>query len=450
MANRKNTFLLKRSNVAGNIPVAGQIELGELALNTADVKLYASGTTTNSILQVGWDRVSRTGDTMTGTLYLPTISATTYQNLPSISGLYLPLSGGTVTGQTIFSSSLSASTISAVTYNGYLPATQDGTILYSPTKSFTPTGTVSTSNMTVTSIGTQFNNTMIGAKLIISGDSRIITGYTSTTVVTVDRPYTQNYSAVAAGNWGVYFKVFEIPASGYPNFYLGNQSGGAPPGTVFLSNNAGFVNTQFAFTQGTNSFYGDTTNYRASGYIVWAPGTSFDKFGTTNDLGIRRNSAGVLEVFDGWTFSGLTSRRDLLVRNLSASTISATTYENLPTDVFVTGGTYSSGVATFTNTTGGTFNVNGFFTGGTPSVSFTQSSPSTGWTFTHNLGLERPMITVYNSSNQVIIPQEITALSTSTIHISFPVPISGYAIAGGGVIPQQTEEINIITSIIFG
>jgi hypothetical protein len=60
------------------------------------------------------------------------------------------------------------------------------------------------------------------------------------------------------------------------------------------------------------------------------------------------------------------------------------------------------------------------------------------------------MITVYNSNNQVIIPQEITALSTSTIYISFPVPISGYAIAGGGVIPQQTEEINIITSIIFG
>jgi hypothetical protein len=202
MANRKNTFLLKRSNVAGNVPVAGQIELGELALNTADVKLYASGTTTNSILQVGWDRVSRTGDTMTGTLYLPTISATTYQNLP--------------------------------------------------------------------------------------------------------------------------------------------------------------------------------------------------------------------------------------------------------TDIYVSGGTYNSGVATFTNTTGGTFNVSGFFTGGTPSVSFTQSSPSTGWTFTHNLGLERPMITVYNSNNQVIIPQEITALSTSTIYISFPVPISGYAIAGGGVIPQQTEEINIITSIIFG
>lgn len=91
MATRKNTFLLKRSNVAGNIPTAGQILLGELALNTADVKLYASGTTTNSIIPIGWDRISRTGDTMTGTLYVPTISATTYQNLPND----LPISGTT-------------------------------------------------------------------------------------------------------------------------------------------------------------------------------------------------------------------------------------------------------------------------------------------------------------------------------------------------------------------
>jgi hypothetical protein len=77
MANRQNIFLLKRSNVAGKVPAAGSLLLGELSLNTADVKLYASGTTTNSILPIGWDRIARTGDTMTGTLIVPTVSATT-------------------------------------------------------------------------------------------------------------------------------------------------------------------------------------------------------------------------------------------------------------------------------------------------------------------------------------------------------------------------------------
>jgi hypothetical protein len=51
-----------------------------------------------------------------------------------------------------------------------------------------------------------------------------------------------------------------------------------------------------------------------------------------------------------------------LYGDLSANTISATTYLNLPTDIRVTGGTYTAGTATFRNNTGGTFNVTGFST----------------------------------------------------------------------------------------
>lgn len=87
MANRKTTFLLKGSSVPGKIPISGDLQLKEIAINFADVILYASGTTANSILPIGWDRLARTGDTMTGTLYSPsisatTISATTYFGLP--------------------------------------------------------------------------------------------------------------------------------------------------------------------------------------------------------------------------------------------------------------------------------------------------------------------------------------------------------------------------------
>jgi len=180
MAIRENTILLKRSDVPGKIPLAGDIQLGELALNIADVKLYASGTTENDIVQIGWDRISRTGDTVTGDyvinggLTANTMSATTYQNLPisgvtggtgisattsngvvtitntspnqtvtisggtniQIAGIYpnfgvnftgttgggggdyLPLSGGTVTGATNFTNGLIANTISGGTYVG--------------------------------------------------------------------------------------------------------------------------------------------------------------------------------------------------------------------------------------------------------------------------------------------------------------------------------------------
>jgi hypothetical protein len=58
--------------------------------------------------------------------------------------------------------------------------------------------------------------------------------------------------------------------------------------------------------------------------------------------------------FTGGTVTGATN----FTAGLTANTISATTYQNLPTDVRVTGSTYSNNTLTFTNNTGGTFNVN--------------------------------------------------------------------------------------------
>jgi hypothetical protein len=62
MAKRQNTFLVKNSNVPGKIPSPGDLQLGELTLNIADVKLYTSSTTENDIIQIGWDKINRAGD----------------------------------------------------------------------------------------------------------------------------------------------------------------------------------------------------------------------------------------------------------------------------------------------------------------------------------------------------------------------------------------------------
>jgi hypothetical protein len=76
--------------------------------------------------------------------------------------------------------------------------------------------------------------------------------------------------------------------------------------------------------------------------------------------------------FTGGTVTGPTN----FTNGLTANTISATTYQNLPVDVFVTGGTYSSGSATFTNNTGGTFTVTGFSTGGGSFTGGTVTGPT--------------------------------------------------------------------------
>ncbi len=68
--------------------------------------------------------------------------------------------------------------------------------------------------------------------------------------------------------------------------------------------------------------------------------------------------------FTGGTVTGPTE----FLNGLTSTTVSATTYLNLPTDVYVTEGTYSAGTTTFTNSTGGTFEVTGYFTGGTDGI----------------------------------------------------------------------------------
>jgi uncharacterized delta-60 repeat protein len=79
--------------------------------------------------------------------------------------------------------------------------------------------------------------------------------------------------------------------------------------------------------------------------------------GTSNGFVLANISDITSSPFTGGTVSGAT----IFTGGLSANTISATTYLNLPRDVFVSGGTYNSGSTslTFTNTSGGTFNVTG-------------------------------------------------------------------------------------------
>ena len=68
----------------------------------------------------------------------------------------------------------------------------------------------------------------------------------------------------------------------------------------------------------------------------------------------------------------------------------------------------------------------------------TQSTAASTWTFTHNLGVQYPNVTVYNNSNEIILPQTITATDTNTLVLTFGSTVAGYAIAGiGGIINVQ-------------
>jgi hypothetical protein len=91
---------------------------------------------------------------------------------------------------------------------------------------------------------------------------------------------------------------------------------------------------------------------------------------TLSGTGTLGTISGITAGGGGTTFTGGTVTGPTRFTNgLTANTFSATTYLGLPKDIYVTGGTYSSGTATFKNNSGGTFNVTGFSTGGGSAIS---------------------------------------------------------------------------------
>ena len=217
-------------------------------------------------------------------------------------------------------------------------ALQDGTILYHSTKWFVPTGTVSTSGTTVTSEGTQFTSAMVGAKLTINGEWRIITAFTNTTTVVVASAYSQNYSGVVAGSWGVYSRfirtTYEFPANYNISEIYGYQGvrAFAIDGNTFSvdivrgsSNNVNYNTNQAIFGGGRQIIWSNLT-------------TGVNESGGTKDLGLRRNAAGVLEIYDGVTATGLeANRRDLLARNVTASQYKLNALNTAPASATATG-----------------------------------------------------------------------------------------------------------------
>ena len=191
-------------------------------------------------------------------------------------------------------------------------------------------------------------------------------------------------------------------------------------------------------TGGTfNSNLGVLSLNKTNGSIQITGFTDFYITGVTYDnnnvLTFTNNNGQSLSVlfniFSGLTVNGL----------ISSDTISATTYQNLPTslDVFVTGGTYTNGTAVFTNNTGGTFNVSGFVTGFTDTfVTGSTYNNSNVFTFTNNTGGTFSIL-INQMSGLTINGSLITDAVSATTYQNLP--ISGV-----------TNGVGISTSITDG
>ena len=179
----------------------------------------------------------------------------------------------------------------------------------------------------------------------------------------------------------VYYKLKNVPwnntFSDWELFELGsNFTGGTVSGATI------FTNGVTANTFSAATYLGLPSDIYVTGF------TYLD-----NTLTIERSSGNPNLFVTINDFTGLTINGDLnvtgntIVDGITANTISASTYLNLPIDVFVTGGTYSSGITTFTNNTGGTFDVSGFVTGDTFVTGLTFNNSNYDLTIIRNDGV---------------------------------------------------------------
>jgi hypothetical protein len=149
----------------------------------------------------------------------------------------------------------------------------------------------------------------------------------------------------------------------------------------------------------------------------------------------------VQDTTDDPTGSSKQITRDNLLKNISgftATTISATTYSNLPTDIRVTGGTYSAGTTTFTNNTGGTFSVTGFTTGSTLTTNKIWIGDNTNTPIERNVSGD---INISISGVTTIQPNVVTYSKIQQISTN---AVLGSQSVSGGIV----EEIPIIDAYI--
>lgn len=194
------------------------------------------------------------------------------------------------------------------------------------------TGTISSNGTTITGVGTSFTSFMVGAKIIVNGEERIISTYISPTSITINSSYSQNYSGVS---FAVYCYVSKVQWTGgeyCPIFYT--HIGGE----YFLKSYDRII-FGAKISNGQNDGhlnFNDLNAIKLAGNhnIIWssqnATGNA-DK--ATADTGIRREGAGLLSIYDGVTGSNY---RDLKLRNIILANSLANQYytiKNSTTDV---------------------------------------------------------------------------------------------------------------------
>ena len=386
----------------------------------------------------------------------------------TISGDYLPLSGGTVTGGTIFTSGLSANTA----FNYSDGSQQLGRVLTSDANG--------NASWQVQAVGTSltyfFNNSLADVSPYFQAKTDVQTQAleTITNLNVVNNQLLAGFITdagqpeltfipggivslhihAANTNSGkateLYFELYKRTTGGTET--LLGQSNLTPTLGALQSG----YETELSITATTLNV---TDRFVTKVYARVTGGGSapnIDLYLADGTLSRVQIPTPILNFTNYVPYSGATGDVNLGIHGLVATTISATTYQGLPidirvtggtfnqsnrtatftnntggtftvtgfTDTFVTGGTYNNttGTATFANNTGGTFNVTGFTTGATGSSSLVVSSTAISGGQTDNILFQSGSTLLQSNAFKYIASSNTLNLSAATANLNFRTP----------------------------
>ena len=316
--------------------------------------LNAAGTSTAFIRADG----VFSGTSIYGTgLTALTISATTYLNLPSAT-----FTGGTVSGPTNFTSGLTANTISATTFSG------NGSGLTNVQNIYNSDGTISSDRYVNISGNTLWFSGLANGFQVIINDGITKPGFTilSDSLGGPSFSVTYDGSIIIDGPAEFYnttqfdstVSIINLSPDNTSPYLLGLNS----------SNEVATFDSSLLLNAITGGTYSGT-----SLYLVTNSGNTIEISGFTK-------SGGTLS-FTGGTVTGPTN----FTGGLTANTISATTYQNLPS---FTGGTVSGATRFISGLTANTISATTY-----QNLPATPFLPLTGGTITGNVTVNAPVST---------------------------------------------------------
>lgn len=370
---------LRRSSVSGQKPTNANLQLGELALNTTDGKVYMSvsgslGPTVEELIST--NTVNTGSVNISGSLNL-TGTETITGSLNVTDDLYV--SGNIFLGTDVSTDRI---VIKSWISSSIIPSDDSFYYLGQPVKKWA----------NIYSTTASFNRLMgiTGGTLNISNAS--ITG------------------SMTGSFKGDGSQLFNLPYSGLTNV----------PTLVSGS-------SQISYTGITDIPNGIVSGSQQVADLGFTTTSSFNTF-TSSYTTVSSSFDSRINAITG-SISGINT-------SLSYIELFSSSINNFTSSVVLTSQTSSMTVLSSSYALTASYALNGG-SGGSEgqTAKLIQTTPNTTWTFVHNLGEQFPAITIFDSNDDVVIPTSVNAQDDNTLIITFSSPQTGTASAtvGGGL-----------------